>query len=100
MKAFSIACIIAILATFAPAQKIPASYVENELLVKFPSGTKEAAEMKTIRRAGTKMLEKLGDTGWVRVGLPGRMAVMQAISRYNQFTGVTATQPNFYYPLL
>jgi serine protease len=100
MKAFSIACFVAILAAFAPAQKASASYVENELLVKFSSGTKDVAAMKMIRLAGTKMLEKLGDTGWFRVRLPDGMAVKRAIPRYNEFPDVMAAQPNFYYHLL
>jgi subtilisin family serine protease len=100
MKAFSIACFIAILAVSAPAQASKPSYVENELLVKFSKGTSETALSKTNKLAGAKTLEKLGDTGWVRIRLPKGMDVKQAHERYVRFREVLASQPNFYYHLL
>lgn len=104
MKVYALTILSAALFVFcgrsAFAQEPAGTFVANEILVKFTSGTKEEASEKTLKLAGTKTLEKLGDLGWIRVKLPAGVSVNQALANFQKFPNVAAAQPNYYYHLL
>lgn len=74
-------------------------YVEDELLVKFKSGTASAASRSVNAEIGANVLEEFPDLGWQRVKLPADLSVSRAITDYEKFANIEEAQPNFYYHL-
>jgi len=74
-------------------------YVEDELLVKFKSGTASAAARLVNAEIGASLLEEFPDLGWQRVKLPADLSVTRAITDYKKFADIEEAQPNFYYHL-
>ncbi len=74
-------------------------YVEDELLVKFKSGTASVAARSVNAEIGASLLEEFPDLGWQRVKLPADLSVNRAITDYKKFADIEEAQPNFYYHL-
>ena len=89
--------LIAVLVPAARAQKTE-PFVNDEVLVKFKTDIPAAARAKAVERAN--VVERLGETGWVRVKLTGGEDVNSAVARFRESREIEAVQPNFYYHLL
>ncbi len=76
------------------------SFVDNELLVKYKSGTASEAARSINNQFGASVLEEFPDLNWQRIRLPENLSISRAISEYEQFADIEAVQPNFYYHLL
>jgi len=74
-------------------------FVEDELLVKYKSGTASVAARSINAQIGASVLEEFPDLGWQRVKLPANLSVNWAISTYKDFADIEEAQPNFYYHL-
>ncbi len=82
------------------AQSDRKPFVDDELLVKYKSGTASDAARSINARIGANVLEEFPDLGWQHVKLPADLSVSQAISTYKSFADIEEAQPNFYYHLL
>src|SRR5690606_1157471 len=93
---------IVIAAAYMPlaAQRNLENFVPDEVLVKFAPQTTKAKRESAARAMRTKMVEQLGDTGWLRMTLPAGLSPENAVARYAAFDNVIAVQPNFYYHLV
>lgn len=81
------------------AQRAPARYVADELLVKFAKRV-PANEMRSIAGdLGTEFRESLGENGWVRLRIADGRSVEEAIGDFKLSEAVEVVQPNFYYRL-
>jgi len=94
-----------VLALIASGQSVSAQngeklFVEDELLVKYKSGTASVAARSINAEIGASVLEEFPDLGWQRVKLPADLPVNRAISTYKDFADIEEAQPNFYYHLL
>ena len=70
-----------------------ASYVPDELLVKF---RKEAKADERLRQLGGQKLKEYRELRWQRVRISG-MSLEKALGRYRSLPEVEAVQPNFIY---
>ena len=96
-KIFTAVILVILTASVALAQS--PDYVEGEVLVKFRSGAAERSSRGLNERFGSRTLEKLDDSGLVRVSLEGGMSTKDALRRLAQLPDVEYVQPNFYYRL-
>jgi hypothetical protein len=95
--AFCFALTLFAFSQFVSAQDGGKLYVEDELLVKFKSGTASAAARSVNAEIGASLLEEFPDLGWQRVKLPADSSVSRAILDYKKFADIEEAQPNFYY---
>jgi subtilisin family serine protease len=96
---FRSALVVCIAASFAFAQaQADPTYVKDEVLVKFKTDASAAARAEAVE--GGSIVERLADTGWVRIKLQDGEDVKSAVARMGTRREVEAVQPNFYYHLL
>jgi subtilisin family serine protease len=81
------------------AQFGPKPYADGELLIKLKAGETRDSVAELTLRMGALVVEKLGDTGWMRMKLPDNMTVKMAEAKFGSLPFVEAAQPNFYYQL-
>src|SRR4051812_26759754 len=98
IKSFlSLASLCGVFAATALAQNsVP--FVKDEVLVKFKTETTSAARAEAVDSAN--IVERLAETGWVRVKLGAGEDVNSAIGRFKGRREIEAVQPNYYYHLL
>jgi subtilisin family serine protease len=96
-KFLSLAALAGAFASATVAQE-SAPFVKDEVLVKFKTETNNAARAEAV--GGANVVEKLTDTGWVRVKLGAGEDVSSAIGRFRGRREIDAVQPNYYYHLL
>ena len=94
-----------ILAIFVAVQIVSAQggkkpFVENELLVKYKSGTASRTALTINSQLNSIVLEEFPDLGWQRVKIADGVSVEAAKARYAAYEDVEAVQPNYYYRLL
>jgi len=77
------------------SKKRISSYKEGELIVKFKSSREEVVRTSIHNRIGGKVIEKLNDKGLMRIGLPDRMSVIEAVRIFNQEPDVEYAEPNY-----
>ncbi len=99
LKLISLAIVLMLHSAIAFGQQPEKNIVPDEILVKFKIGTSTelARDINSANRGVT--MEKLGDLGWQRVGLPAGSKLKAVIARYFDSGQVEAVQPNFYYRL-
>lgn len=100
LRILLICCIVSTFISSAFGQASRSAFVENELLVKFASGSAKKVQKYAESSFGAKTAEKLGDTGWYRVTLPSGLRTEDAVAKYLKIEDVIAAQPNFYYHLV
>ncbi len=100
-SAFLVAAIAAMLAlsVIANAQLTQKTFAGGELLIKLKAGEPQARLTELARSTGSQLLEKLGDTGWMRMKLPEKTTVRMGEAQFASFPFVEAAQPNYYYHL-
>ena len=99
---FVLGCTLALLfvVQIVSAQGGNKSFVENELLVKFKSGTASRTALTINSRLKSVLLEEFSDLGWQRVKIADGFTVETAKTRYAAFEDVETVQPNYFYHLL
>jgi thermitase len=99
---FFLSCALALLLVvqIVSAQDGKKSFVENELLVKFKSGTASRTALTINSQLNSTLLEEFSDLGWQRVKIADGVSIETAKSRYAAFEDVEVVQPNYFYHLL
>ncbi len=91
--------VLVLIATFSASAQKSASFVPNEVLVKFRAGTSDAVKQRAVDRFGSALLEELGDGGWVRLRIADGLTVEDSVRRILESGEAESAQPNYYYRL-
>ena len=99
--AFFFSIMLSAVASTPPAlAQSAAPFVKDEILVKFAPDSSAARRNEAIENSGAAIVERLADSGWVRVKLQGGEDVSKAVARIKGHREIVDAQPNFYYSLL
>lgn len=99
---FTALAIILLAATNSIVGQKPAkaTFVADELLVKFKDGAASTQSRQAHSLIGASVVEEFPAIGWQRIKLPKGVSLKAAIGSYENTGEVEAVQPNFYYHLL
>lgn len=75
------------------------AFVEGELLIKIKQGVPFSKVQSLNESLGAELIESFGDLNWIRIKIPSKFTVEEAIKEYIRFPEIEAAQPNFYYHL-